>query len=103
MGVFFFERRFQPLSAGGFSQTNGNRLVGAPRAGGGGGGKRAPVRDRVKMLCSTAKPYRHHSQQGGVVYRQKKKGGGERPVSAQYEVRLKMATAQLRQMLHSCA
>ena len=31
VGVFF-ERRFQPLSVGGFSQTNGNRLVGAPRA-----------------------------------------------------------------------
>ena len=31
VGVFF-ERRFQPLSVGGFFQTNANRLVGAPRA-----------------------------------------------------------------------
>ena len=32
-GRFFFERRFQPLSVGGFFfQTNGNRSVGAPRA-----------------------------------------------------------------------
>ena len=36
--------------------------------------------------------------------KKKKEGGGRKPqISAQYEVRLKMATAQLRQMLRSCA
>ena len=41
-------------------------------------------------------------QKGGVVYRQKK-GRRKRAVSAQCEVRLKMATAGLRQISRSCA
>ena len=40
---------------------------------------------------------------GCCVLPEKKKGGGGRPVSAQYEVRLKRATTQLRQILRSCA
>ena len=50
----------------------------------------------------------HRTIKGGVVYRQKIGGGGggggrKRAVSAQCEVRLKMATAGLKQILRSCA
>ena len=46
--------------------------------------------------CSN-ETFQSSPEQGGVVYRQKR--GRKRPVSAQHEVRLKMATAQIRQML----
>ena len=45
----------------------------------------------------------HDVREGGVVYRQKKGGGRKRAVTAQCEVRLKMATAGLRQISRSCS
>ena len=47
----------------------------------------------IQVLPVTAEDQFHCTRQGGVVYRQKKRGGGERAVSPQCEVRLKMATA----------